>query len=221
MKIKELRLKNFGKFTNKEIHFLDGMNVIYGENESGKSTLYTFIRAMLFGLERGRGRAAAQDAFSRYEPWENPNYYCGEMKFESGDKEFLLSRNFDRYGKNETLVCLEDAEELSVKDGDLQMLMGDLSPQIYDDTMAMAQMRVKPGMTLSEELKNYASNYYATGDGELDLAAAIDYLKEQKKESLHEMQKQMEKRQDKREHISQEMSYVWRDIHKLEEEQAH
>ena len=69
------------------------------------------------------------------------------MKFESGDKEFLLSRNFDRYGKNETLVCLEDAEELSVKDGDLQMLMGDLSPQIYDDTMAMAQMRVKPGMT--------------------------------------------------------------------------
>ena len=27
MKIKELRLKNFGKFTNKEIHFLDGMNV--------------------------------------------------------------------------------------------------------------------------------------------------------------------------------------------------
>ena len=48
MKIKELRLKNFGKFTNKEIHFLDGMNVIYGENESGKSTLYTFIRAMLF-----------------------------------------------------------------------------------------------------------------------------------------------------------------------------
>ena len=72
MKIKELRLKNFGKFTNKEIHFSDGMNVIYGENESGKSTLYTFIRAMLFGLERGRGRAAAQDAFSRYEPWENP-----------------------------------------------------------------------------------------------------------------------------------------------------
>ena len=27
MKIKELRLKNFGKFTNKEIHFSDGMNV--------------------------------------------------------------------------------------------------------------------------------------------------------------------------------------------------
>ena len=55
MKIKELRLKNFGKFTNKEIHFLDGMNVIYGENESGKSTLYTFIRAMRAWKSCGAG----------------------------------------------------------------------------------------------------------------------------------------------------------------------
>ena len=221
MVIRRLKIKNFGKIRDKDMELSPGINVLYGENESGKTTTHTFIRSMFYGVRRLRGKAALNDTYTKYEPWENPNYYCGEMKFESGDKEFLLSRNFDRYGKNETLVCLEDAEELSVKDGDLQMLMGDLSPQIYDDTMAMAQMRVKPGMTLSEELKNYASNYYATGDGELDLAAAIDYLKEQKKESLHEMQKQMEKRQDKREHISQEMSYVWRDIHKLEEEQAH
>lgn len=99
MKIKELRLKNFGKFTNKEIHFLDGMNVIYGENESGKSTLYTFIRAMLFGLERGRGRAAAQDAFSRYEPWENPNYYCGERNLNQEIRNFFCPEILTGMGK--------------------------------------------------------------------------------------------------------------------------
>lgn len=220
MKIRELRLKNFGKFTDKEIRFSDGLNIIYGKNESGKSTIHAFIRGMLFGMERGRGRAAAQDAFSRYEPWENSNYYSGEMNFEAGDKTFLLSRNFDRYGKGASLVCQEDAEELSVADGDLQMLMGDLTPQVYDDTLSIAQMKVEPGIALSEELKNYASNYYAAGDEELDLAAAMDYLKERKKESSRQMQKEMEKRQDEREHISQEMSYVWRDIHKLEEEQA-
>ena len=221
MKIKELRLKNFGKFTDKDICFSDGLNVIYGENESGKSTIHTFIRAMLFGMTRGRGRAAAQDTFSRYEPWENSNYYSGEMRFQAGNKTFLLSRNFDRYGKSAALVCQEDAEELSVEDGDLQMLMGGLTEQIYDDTLSIAQMRAEPGTALSEELKNYASNYYATGDGELDFAAALDYLKERKKESSRFMQKQMEKRQNERENISQEMSYVWRDIHKLEEEKAH
>lgn len=53
MKIKELRLKNFGKFTNKEIHFLDGMNVIYGENESGKSTLIRLSEPCFLGWNEG------------------------------------------------------------------------------------------------------------------------------------------------------------------------
>ena len=42
MKITELILKNFGKFTNKQILLTDGINIIYGENESGKTTLHTF-----------------------------------------------------------------------------------------------------------------------------------------------------------------------------------
>ena len=33
----------------------DGIQLISGENESGKSTVHTFIRSMLFGMTRGRG----------------------------------------------------------------------------------------------------------------------------------------------------------------------
>ena len=77
MKITELILKNFGKFTNKQILLTDGINIIYGENESGKTTLHTFLKGMLFGMERKRGRAAATDTFRTYEPWENPNFYAG------------------------------------------------------------------------------------------------------------------------------------------------
>ena len=69
MKITELILKNFGKFTNKQILLSDGINIIYGENESGKTTLHTFLKGMLFGMERKRGRAAATDTFRTYEPW--------------------------------------------------------------------------------------------------------------------------------------------------------
>ena len=54
MKITELILKNFGKFTNKQILLSDGINIIYGENESGKTTLHTFLKGMLFGMERKR-----------------------------------------------------------------------------------------------------------------------------------------------------------------------
>ena len=72
MIITEIYIKNFGMLSERRLRFSDGVQVLYGENESGKSTLHAFIRAMLFGMERGRGKAAAKDAFTRYEPWENP-----------------------------------------------------------------------------------------------------------------------------------------------------
>ena len=62
MIIRELNLKHFGKFKNRKLEFSDGLNLIYGENEAGKSTVHSFLEAMLFGMERGRGRAAAKDA---------------------------------------------------------------------------------------------------------------------------------------------------------------
>ena len=108
MKIRELYLRSFGKFSEKKVVFHDGINVIYGENESGKSTVHTFIKSMLFGLERGRGRASHNDTFSLYEPWENPNYYAGKLRFESGGKQFCLSRTFDKYSKSASLICEDD-----------------------------------------------------------------------------------------------------------------
>ena len=50
MKIRELGLKHFGKFSDRTIQIEDGINILYGENESGKSTLHTFIKSMFFGM---------------------------------------------------------------------------------------------------------------------------------------------------------------------------
>lgn len=58
MKIEKLEIRNFGKMQNRTLEFSDGIQLISGENESGKSTVHTFIRSMLFGMTRGRGRAA-------------------------------------------------------------------------------------------------------------------------------------------------------------------
>ena len=70
MKIEKLEIRNFGKMQNRTLEFSDGIQLISGENESGKSTVHTFIRSMLFGMTRGRGRAAKNDVYSRYEPWK-------------------------------------------------------------------------------------------------------------------------------------------------------
>ena len=55
MTLNELTIRGFGKFHDRTFTFSDGINILYGKNESGKSTLHSFLRAMLFGMERARG----------------------------------------------------------------------------------------------------------------------------------------------------------------------
>ena len=69
MKILSLHIDGFGKFHDRDISFEDGLNVVYGKNEAGKSTLHTFIKGMLFGIERQRGRASKNDTYSKFQPW--------------------------------------------------------------------------------------------------------------------------------------------------------
>lgn len=220
MRITELFLKNFGKFQDKKIELSDGINLIYGENESGKSTIYTFLRGMLFGMERGRGRAALKDNFSKYEPWSNPNSYSGTLRFTCDGKHFCLNRNFDKYSKCAFLFCEDDGEEFSLEHGDLEILLGGLKELDYDNTVAVGQSKVLVGNELAEELKNYAANYYVSGDSQINMSAALQSLKERKKQLEREVRKQTEKAQEQKEHIEQEASYVWRDLRSLEKETA-
>lgn len=218
MKITELILKNFGKFTNKQILLTDGINIIYGENESGKTTLHTFLKGMLFGMERKRGRAAATDTFRTYEPWENPNFYAGILRFTCGDRRFRLERNFDRYAKGGSLICEDDGEELSLEHGDLEILLGGMTESDYENTVSVGQLRVQTGEILAAELKNYAANYYATGNSEIDLEGALALLKERKKELEKEEREKRQLISEKKERAEMEASYVWRDLHQLENE---
>ena len=218
MQINELLLKNFGKFHDRQINLEEGINLIHGENESGKSTIHTFIKGMLFGIERGRGRAAQNDTFSIYEPWDNPNYYSGTLKFASGGKHFRIERNFDKYSKKAELVCIEDGEVLSVEDGDLRMLLGEMNVDRYENTVSMSQRNAQMGESMAMELKNYATNYYTSGNGEIDLNGALEQLKGRKKVLENEIRMEMSRKQQKREKLEQEVSFIWRDVHHLEEE---
>lgn len=218
MKICELILKNYGKFSDRHIELGEGINVLYGENESGKSTIHAFIRGMLFGMERGRGRAAVNDAFSIYEPWENPNYYSGTLRFESGGKIFRIDRNFDRYSKRAELICENDGEQLSIEDGDLTVLLGGLQAESYDNTISVRQMKVQTEQSLVRELRNFAMNCYTSGASGIDLEAAIQRLQEKRREQERSAKDFLVEKQQKRELLEQEASYVWRDVHRLEEE---
>lgn len=203
MEIIELKIKNFGKFNDKTISLQNGINVIYGENEAGKSTLYSFLKGMLFGMERSRGRAAKNDAYSVYEPWDNPSWYAGSLRIRSGGKTFRLERSFGRNDKTESLVCEDDGEELSIDHGDLTMLLDGVTESGFENTMAVGQLRAEPDKSLADALKNYAAGYYSSGGGDIDVAGALSHIRSSIKENngyIRDVEEQQQKRLEKEEY---------------------
>lgn len=215
MIIKELYVKQFGKISEEHFYFRDGVQVIQGENEFGKSTLHSFIRAMLFGLERGRGRAAAKDDYTRFEPWAG-GAYAGVMRFECGGRTFRLERNFKKYEKKDRLICEDDGEELSLEHGDLEMLHGGMSRELFDSTISVGQLKGKPGQALSDALENFAVNYYRTGGGEFDYANALENLKERRKEIGRQIKAEEEKQEKERSDLQLQCHFLEEEMDKLQ-----
>lgn len=199
MIIKEVNIGKFGKLENQKYQFAPRINVIYGANESGKSTLMQFLKAMLFGLEKTRVRKTL-DTYNRYEPWDTPAYFYGSMIFETGQQQFLLERNFYYKEKRARLVNIRDGEELSVEYGDLDMLLGNVSAATYENTCCIGQEQLLPGRELGVLLEDERSNLAQTGSGDFQLSKALQEL-EQKRKNAEKTRKELE--QQRLSHIHQ------------------
>lgn len=164
MILNKLLLKSFGKFQNREIVLKEGINVVYGENESGKSTMHTFLRAMFFGLRRMRGKASRTDTYTRYKPWGENTRYEGILWFTCGEKRFRLERDFSVPQSSATLFCETDGELLSVADGDLDMLLGNISETVFQNTVFVPQAKSRTEEGLYTELRDYLADFQGTGE---------------------------------------------------------
>ena len=54
LKIKNIKVNAYGNIENKDINLEEGINIIHGENESGKSTLLNYIISIFYGISRNK-----------------------------------------------------------------------------------------------------------------------------------------------------------------------
>ena len=96
MRIKALGLTAFGKFhMDSPIELSDGLNIIRGQNEAGKSTVVAFILGMLYGFKKeGKSRVSRTSEFDRYRPWSGTDYR-GSLTYEEGGRVYRVERSFD------------------------------------------------------------------------------------------------------------------------------
>lgn len=184
MIIKDIQLINFGKFNHKAMPLEQGLNIIYGENEAGKTTLHTFIRGMLFGIEKQRGKASGRDIYTKYEPWENPSNYQGIMHIECDGINYRIERNFSRQFKSFKVINEDQGVELTQEQIDT-LFMG-LDESCYYNTISISQLGSVTDKELELILKNYAANLGSTKSMEINIKDAFADLDAQKKKIASE-----------------------------------
>ena len=180
MRFIDLHIDGFGRFHDFSMTFDPGMNVIYGTNEAGKSTLHTFLQAMLYGFTRARGVEAEHDTMARLTPWENPEVYSGTLRLEADGTIWRIERDFHKSRDSFTLVNETAGTTESAPAAKLQALLGGLSETAYAGTVSIGQLKTASPSGMSGELARYITNMNTSGSMELDISGAMALLEREK-----------------------------------------
>ena len=111
MKLIKLHIENFGKLSNFDFTFSDGINTLYRENSFGKTTLGSFIKVMFFGFDKDTSRKGDRER-QKYKPWQGGTY-GGSIWFEVDGKQYEMSRVFKEKAVDDEFV-LRDANTLLI-----------------------------------------------------------------------------------------------------------
>lgn len=182
MRFLELQINGFGKFHDRTISFEDGINVIYGKNETGKSTIHTFIRGILFGIQPQRGRASTNDLYSKYEPWEDSGTYEGALRLVHEGTVYRIERRFQKIQKEFRIIDETAGKELEPTKALMEQLLNGLSETAYTNTVSIGQLKSATEEGMVSELKHYIANMNTSGNMALNVARASAFLNNKRKE---------------------------------------
>lgn len=147
MQLREIHIDGFGIFANKRITGLTpGINIIYGKNEFGKTTLLEFIRRILFGFP------TKKDKTNLYTPLQGGSM-GGSLKvvLQNGE-DLIISRSPGTHGGT---VRVSTPSEVLQGQSVLNHLLGNASKDIYRNIYAFTIDELHDFNTLnSDEVKN-------------------------------------------------------------------
>ncbi len=183
MKIRRLYLKNFGKFHDQEFILEDGINVFFGRNEAGKSTIHRFIFGMLYGFKKpDRKRRYYEDDFDKYRPWAGASYE-GLMEYEGPDSRlYRLERRFDQdETKIYDAVTGTSLESSFSMDGRREYLFAEehlgFNSIVFENTVSITQRRKRTAQELAAEVASRLANLEESGTEEVSVKKSLKALK--------------------------------------------
>lgn len=188
MNIKTLNLIAFGKFQNKTIEISDGLNLVFGANEAGKTTIQHFIEGMFFGFFKPyRKKRSFNDDYYRYKPRYSDRYF-GSMIIEddNGDeirieRDFLKTRDGVRIYNNVTGEDITSAYPYDpVSKQYLPLGYGDFNAVRYNNTVNVKQMASKSDANLAREVNEQLVRLADDRKGDISAEKILDHIRQEK-----------------------------------------
>ncbi len=179
MIIKNIKINNFGKLENKEIEFNKKLNLIYGENESGKTTILKFIQSMFYGASKNKNGKNITD-YEKYKSWNNGEY-SGKIKYTLDNGEnYEVFREFD---KKNPKIYNEKLEDIS-KNFNIDKTKGNqffydqtkVDEELFLSTIVAEQREVELDEKKQNVLLQKITNIVGTGEDTTSFNKTINKL---------------------------------------------
>ena len=110
MEIENIKINSYGNLKDKELE-LNKFNIIYGKNESGKSTLLNYIINSFYGISKNKNGKDMSD-YDKYLPW-GENDFSGRLKYKLDDNNFY--EIFRDFNKKNPIIYNSQKEDISEK----------------------------------------------------------------------------------------------------------
>lgn len=167
MRIEELHLIAFGPFTNRKLDFSNqGLHVIFGPNEAGKSSALRGIDSLLFGIPMRSG-----DTFLH----RKDDLRIGARLSNRSGQCVTFAR---RKGKLKSLVSLDGQETFLASDLLDNYLLG-MEQQRFRDIYCINHPELRAGGELMRELKGLAGESLLVASTSSDLPRIENQLQEE------------------------------------------
>ena len=179
MKIKNIKINSYGKLKEKEINLKNNFNIIYGKNESGKSTLLNYIKNIFYGISKNKNGKEISD-YEKYLPWIGEEF-SGKIEYELGNGEhFEIYRDFHKKNPkifNSNLEEISHEFKIDKKDGN--QFFGEqtgVTEQIYTSTIMTEQQEIILEKQEQNILIQKIANLAGSGDDNVSFQKAITQL---------------------------------------------
>ena len=187
MKIKNIKINNYGNLKSKEINLENKINIIYGKNETGKSTLLNYIKNIFYGISKNKNGKEISD-YEKYKPWYEKEF-SGKIKYELDNGEnFEIFRDFNKKNPKVFNGNLEDISEnfkIDKKDG-VQILyeQTNIDENMFLSTVVSEQQEVRLVKQQQSILVQKIANLAGSGDDRYSLKKVQDMLNKKQIEEI-------------------------------------